>query len=48
MAKPRNRAAQDTTLINLRALQRRVTALERQQRDVRRALHALGHKRGHA
>lgn len=26
--KPRNRAAQDTTLTNLRALKRRVTALE--------------------
>jgi len=27
--KPRNRAAQDATLINLRALQKRVAALER-------------------
>ena len=26
--KPRNRAAQDATLINLRALQKRVTAIE--------------------
>ena len=32
--KPRNRAAQDATLINLRALQRRVTKLETRVKDL--------------
>ncbi len=33
MTKPRNRAAQDTTLVNLRALKKRITTLERLLKD---------------
>lgn len=35
--KPRNRAAQDATLINLRKLQARVTALEKAVRALQKA-----------
>lgn len=36
--KPRNRAAQDVTLINLRAIKKRVTALERRVRALERGV----------